>query len=93
MCFAWDEAKAEENGRKHGISFEEASTILADENARLKHGPDRSQEEGWFLLLGPSARLRLLLVCDARRENDEVIRIISARKATPNGSGQYGSYS
>ena len=92
MRFAWDEAKAGENWHKHGVSFEEASTVFADEKARLKHDPDHSQEEDRFLLLGFSAKLRVLIVCHAYRENDEVIRIISARKATPNERKQYGSY-
>lgn len=90
--FAWDEAKAEENRRKHRVSFEEAITVFADENARLKHDPDHSQGEDRFILLGFSAHLRLLVVCHAYRENDEVIRIISVRKATPNERRQYGSY-
>jgi len=90
--FAWDEAKAAENRRKHGVEFEEAATVFADENARLKHDPDHSLEEDRFVLLGFSTKLRLLLVCHAYRENDEVIRIISARKATPNERKQYGSY-
>ena len=92
MRFAWDEAKAEENRRKHGISFEEASTVFADENGRLTHAPEHSQEEDRFILLGFSATLRLLIVCHAYRENDEVIRIISARRATANERKQYGSY-
>ncbi len=92
MRFAWDKAKAEENIRKHGVTFEEASTVFADENARLKHDPDHSQTEDRFLLLGFSAKLRMLIVCHAYRENDEVIRIISARRATPNERRQYGSY-
>ena len=92
MRFAWDEAKAEENRHKLGVSFEEASTVFADENARLKHDPDHSQEEDRFLILGFSAKVRLLIVCHAYRENDEVIRIISARKATLNERRQYGSY-
>ena len=45
-----------------------------------------------FILIGFSAKLRLLIVCHAYRENDEAIRIISARKATPNERKQYGSY-
>jgi uncharacterized DUF497 family protein len=90
--FSWDAAKAEENLGKHGVSFEEASTVFADENARLKHDPDHSQEEDRFILLGFSAKLRLLIVCHASRENDGVIRIISARKATPSERKQYGSY-
>jgi uncharacterized DUF497 family protein len=90
--FAWDEAKAAENRRKHGVSFEEGTTVFADGNARMKHDPDHSQKEDRFVLLGFSARLRLLVVCHAYRKNDEVIRIISARRATPNERRQYGSY-
>ncbi len=90
--FAWDEAKAGENRRKHRVSFEEAATAFTDENARLKHDPDHSQEEDRFILLGFSAKLRLLIVCHAYREKEEVIRIISARRTTPNERRQYGSY-
>lgn len=92
MRFVWDEVKADENRRKHGVSFEEASTVFADENGRLKHDPDHSQQEDRFLLLGFSGKLQLLIVCHAYRERDEVIRIISARKATPNERRQYGTY-
>ena len=92
MRFVWDLANACANHRKHGVSFEEASTVFADENAQLRYDPDHSQAEDRFLLLGISAHLRLLVVCHAYRENDEVIRIISARKATPNERRQYGSY-
>ena len=92
MRVAWDEAKAAENLRKHRVSFEEGATVFADENARLKPDPDNSQAEDRFLILGFSAKLRLLIVCHAYRENDEVIRIISARKATRNERKQYGSY-
>ena len=92
MRFAWDRAKARENVEKHGVSFEEASSVFADENARLKHDPEHSQTEDRFLLLGFSAKLRMLIVCHAYRANDEVIRIISARRATPNERRQYGSY-
>jgi uncharacterized protein len=90
--FAWDETKARANIRKHGVSFEEATTVFADENARLKHDPDHSEGESRLILLGFSARLRILVVCHACWENDEVIRIISARKATPEEHKQYGSY-
>jgi len=90
--FAWDAAKAAKNLRRHGVSFDEAATVFGDENARLKHDPDHSQEEDRFILLGLSARLRLLIVCHAYREDDALIRIISARKATQNERRQYGSY-
>jgi len=92
LRFAWDEAKASENFRKHGVSFEEGASVFADENARLKHDPEYSEKEDRFILLGFSEKLRLVVVCHAYRENDELIRIISARKATPNERKQYGSY-
>ncbi len=92
MRFAWDRSKAIENQRKHGVSFEEAATVFADENGRMKHDPDHSQDEDRFLLLGFSSKLRVIIVCHAYRENDEVIRIITARKATPSERRQYGSY-
>ena len=92
ISFEWDSSKAASNAKKHGVSFEEASTVFADENARLKHDPDHSRAEDRFLLLGFSAKLRMLIVCHAYRENDEVILIISARRATPSERKQYGSY-
>jgi hypothetical protein len=92
MRFTWDQAKAAENLRKHKVSFEEARSVFADENARLKHDPDHSQQEDRFIILGFSERFRLLIVCHAYRGNDDVIRIISARKATPSERKQYGSH-
>ena len=86
----WDERKDRENQRKHGVSFEEAATAFADENARLRHDPDHSQEEDRFLLLGFSAKLRLLVVAHAYRQDGKQIRIVSARKATRNEGKQYG---
>ena len=55
LRFDWDEAKAAANRRKHGVSFEEASTIFYDENALLIADPDHSEEEDRFLLLGLSS--------------------------------------
>ena len=89
--FVWDKAKAAENLRKHGVSFDEASTVFADENARLKHDPDHSQEEDRYILLGISAKLRMLIVCHVYRE-EQIIRLVSARKATRNEHKQYGGY-
>lgn len=82
MRFEWDENKAAANEQKHGVSFEEAQTVFFADDALLYDDPDHSQDEDRFLLLGPSARLRLLIVVHCYREADEVIRIISARKAT-----------
>lgn len=90
IAFAWDDRKDRENQRKHGVSFKEATTAFADESARLKHDPAHSQEEGRFILLGFSAKLRVLVVVHAYRQGETEIRIISARKATRNERKQYG---
>lgn len=82
LRFEWDPDKAAENTRKHGVSFEEAETIFSDEFASLIDDPDHSGEEDRFLLLGLSVRLRALVVAHCYRKADDVIRIISARKAT-----------
>jgi uncharacterized DUF497 family protein len=92
MIFSWGEREDRENQRKHGISFEEAATAFADENARLKHDPDHSQEEDRFILLDFSAKLRLLVVAHAYRQHGKQIRIVSARKATRNERKQYGQF-
>lgn len=80
--FEWDPRKAKSNLRKHGISFEEAQSVFYDENGRLIEDPDHSEDEDRFILLGVSSNSRVLIVCHCYRENDEVVRIISARKAT-----------
>lgn len=92
LSFSWDDRKEQANQRKHGVSFEEAVTAFADENARLKHDPDHSQDEDRFILLGFSARFRLLIVAHAYRQDETEIRIISARKATRKERKQYGEF-
>jgi len=79
--FKWDENKSRRNKREHGVSFEEAQTVFLDENAIRFFDPDHSDEEDRFIMLGVSFKLRVLVVCHCYRENDEVIRLISARKA------------
>src|SRR5512146_2313650 len=85
----WDSAKDIENKRKHGISFEEASTVFADEHALLLADPDHSAEEDRFILMGFSNYLRMLVVCHCYRRGDQIIRIISARKATKSERAVY----
>ncbi len=82
LVFKWDPQKSRLNEKKHGVSFEEAKTVFRDENARFMPDPGHSQNEERFVLLGLSARLRLLVVCHCYREDPDIIRIISARKAT-----------
>ncbi|MCL2122492.1 MAG: BrnT family toxin [Desulfovibrionaceae bacterium] len=89
MQFDWDENKAAANVKKHGVSFEEAQTAFDDYNALLIPDPDHCDQEDRFVLLGFSAALRMLVVCHCYREKDEIIRIISARKATKKESKTY----
>jgi uncharacterized DUF497 family protein len=89
LQFEWDENKARANEKKHGVSFEEARTAFFDERARVIEDPDHSEEEERFILLGLSSTLRLLVVCHCYRSQENVIRIISARKATARESKFY----
>ena len=89
LRFSWDPRKARSNERKHGVSFEEAQTVFFDEHALLLEDPDPSKGEQRFLLLGLSFASRVLLVCHCLREGGDVIRIISARRATKAEEGQY----
>ncbi len=85
----WDERKNASNKRKHGISFEEAAMAFADDNALLLDDPDHSVSEDRFVLLGLSTELRILVICHCYREDDDVIRIINARKADRRERKQY----
>lgn len=87
--FAWDPRKARANQQKHGISFDEVRSIFADEGALVIDDPDHALEEERFIIIGFSWAARLLTVCHCYRESSQVIRIISARKATANESKQY----
>ena len=92
ISFVWDEKKAKENFIRHKMSFEEAQTVFSDPNARMIFDTEHSGDEERFILLGISSGLRLLVVCHCYREDDMVIRIISARKANKNEQKQYGSF-
>lgn len=89
--FTWDARKAVANKAKHGVSFEEAKSAFYDESARLVTDPDHSEQEDRYVLLGVSAKLRILLVCHAYR-NGNTIRIISARKANKEEQRQYEGF-
>ena len=88
--FEWDFEKAEINLKKHKVSFEEAESVFYDPNAISISDPEHSDEEDRFIILGVSNKSKILVVCHCYRVNDEVIRIISARKATTNEKKQYG---
>lgn len=82
ITFEWDDTKAASNLRKHGISFEEAQSVFYDDFAVQFFDNKHSEHEDRFLMLGMSVKAKLLLVCHCERESGQVIRIISARKAT-----------
>jgi hypothetical protein len=89
LRFEWNERKAAFNAKKHGVSFDEARSVFFDERARLIDDPDHSGDEERFILLGLSSSRRLLLVCHCYRSAGNVIRIISARRATGRESKFY----
>jgi uncharacterized DUF497 family protein len=85
----WDARKSASNKQKHGVSFEEARSVFADGHALLMDDPDHSHNEQRFVLLGASAALRVLVVCHCYREEGDLIRIISARRAAPSERAIY----
>jgi uncharacterized DUF497 family protein len=78
--FEWDRRKARSNLKKHGVSFDEASTVFGDPLARTIHDPLHSDDEDRFVILGESHLRRLLVVVFVDR--GERIRILSAREPT-----------
>ena len=89
MRFEWDPIKAASNARKHKVTFEVAKTVFYDDFAIQFFDDEHSADEDRFLMLGLSSDARLLLVCHCEREDGNVIRIISARKATESEARYY----
>lgn len=77
--FEWHQEKARQNIKRHGVSFEEAITVFGDPLGLSVADPDHSTEEERFVIIGMSARRRILVVYV---EWEEAIRIISARPPT-----------
>lgn len=83
--FEWNAQKAAQNVSKHGVSFEEATSVFFDDFAIQFYDEEHSElEEDRFLILGLSNQSRILMICHCERAAGEIIRIISARKATKN---------
>jgi len=80
--FVWDTGKAKANWRKHKVTFEEATTVFYDPLAKITDDPDHSDLENRFILIGHSQKRNLLFVVHVYSEGENIIRIISARKAT-----------
>jgi uncharacterized DUF497 family protein len=89
MRFDWDPSKAAANLKKHQVSFDEAKTVFFDDFAVQFFDEEHSDTEERFIMLGMSSNARLLVVCHCERVGGEVIRIISARKATRGESAFY----
>ncbi len=88
LKFEWDENKNSINKSKHKVSFEEAKTVFYDDCALVIDDPEHSEDEERFIILGASSKANLLVVCHCVRSKD-IIRIISARKATRTEEEQY----
>ena len=91
LVFEWDPAKAAANVRKHGVSFDEAETVFSDEHALLLDDPEHSADEDRFVLIGLSSASRMVVVCHCYQERANVIRLISARKATRTERHEYAA--
>ncbi len=89
IIFDWDENKNLINIEKHGVSFDEAQTVFFDDNAIQYWDNEYFNKEQRFLMLGMSSRYRILLIVHCYREDDSVVRIISARKATNKERNEY----
>ena len=88
MIYEWDSEKAAENKRKHGVSFDEASSVFLDPLALTFDDPDHSLSEHRFITIGITSNQRLVFVAHVNKDEDR-IRIISAREATRRESYEY----
>ena len=80
MEFEWDRKKAARNLARHGVSFQEATSVFDDLLSIAVPDPDHSGEENRFIIVGQSHRGRLLIVSHAER--GDRIRLINARELT-----------
>ena len=82
QLFVWDKIKTESNKTKHGISFEEAASVFVINGAEEFEDDNHSDGEERLIVIGLNRELRVLTVVHCWREDDTIIKIISARKAT-----------
>ena len=80
LNFEWDEKKAEANIEKHGVNFDEATTVFIDPLSITILDPDYSVDEQRYIGIGSSERGRVLVV--VYTEHGTNIRIINCRKTT-----------
>lgn len=90
LKFIWDEKKAALNLKKHGVGFEEAQTCFLDPLHIVIEDPDHiTTKAKRMILMGMSTKKRILVVVHIEFEDNEIIRIISARKATKKERNEY----
>ena len=91
MKFEWDENKNQKNFFKHGVSFEDAALIFTDKNSLSIYDEDNSENEERWITMGAHPNRNIYVVIHTYRKlnNNEYVRIISARKATKNEIKQY----
>ena len=87
LTFEWDEKKADDNLRKHGVTFDEAKTVFNDPFSVTIYDPDHSSDEQRYIDIGLSSKGRLIVV--SYMERGEKIRIISGREATKKEQEEY----
>ena len=87
MEFEWDRRKAKYNLRKHGVSFEEATTVFGDPLSNSFPDPDHSLDEQRFIIIGASDQGRIIVV--AHTDDGEFVRLINAREATTSERKSY----
>ena len=89
QIFEWNIVKYEKNIEKHGISFEEAATVLIRTDTNIVVDDDNTEDEERFVALGFSEETRMLIVCYCERSDGDIVRIISERKATKHERDSY----
>ena len=89
MKFDWDLDKNKSNIKKHGVDFEEAETVFQDEMALELFDDEHSEDEDRYIIIGISSKTRELMVCHCYRNGGDIVRIISARRATKNEIALY----
>ena len=92
MDFEWEDVKNQKNYKKHGVYFAEAATALSDPHAIQIPDFDSDRSEERFVVIGYSAKCRMLVVVYTVKEyfrKEEIYRIISARKANKMEQSQY----
>lgn len=90
QIFKWDREKSLSNIEKHGISFKSGAVVFFDPNAVEYDDEENSLDEERFKIIGLDESQRLLMVSHCYREDDSVVRIISARKASKYEEKKYG---